>query len=80
MTAAEKFEHSFWLGTASDAEGTLRRMRSMRQELCASIAADKILDRFYPGADCTSTRANEAFVELIDRLLAEHDENERFPF
>jgi hypothetical protein len=80
MTPTEKFEHSFWLAVASDAEGTLRRVRSLRQELCDSITADKVLNRFYPGADNTSTKANEAIVSLIDRLLAEHDEIERFPF
>lgn len=80
MMATEKFDHSFWLAIASGAEGTLRSVRSLRQELCDSIAADKILSPFYPCADCTSTRANEAFVAVIDRLLAELDEIERFPF
>lgn len=80
MTAAEKFEHSFWLGTASDAEGTLQRMRSLRQELRDSIAADRILNRFYPGADTASTKANEAVVAMIDRLLTEYDRLDEVPF
>jgi hypothetical protein len=80
MTAAEKFEHSFWLGTAFDAEGTLQRMRSLRQELCDSIAADKILGRFYHGADTTSTRAHEAVVAMINRLLVDYDRLDEVPF
>ncbi len=80
MTVAEKFEHSFWLGIASDAEGTLQRVRSKRQELCDSIAADKILSRFYPGADTTSTRVNEAVVAMIDGLLADYDRLDEVPF
>lgn len=80
MTAPEKFEHSFWLGIATDAEGTLRRVRSLRQELCDSIAADRILSRFYPGADTISTKANEAVVTMIDRLLADYDRLDEVPF
>ncbi len=80
MTAFEQFEHSFWMGIVSDPEGTLRRVRSLRQELRDSIAADKILGRFYPGADTTSTKANEGAVAMIDHLLGEYDSLDEVPF
>ena len=73
MTAFEQFEQSFWMGIVSDSEATLRRVRSLRENLRASIAADKILSRFSPGAEGPSTKVNEGAVEMIDRLLGEYD-------
>ncbi len=73
MTAFEQFEQSFWMGIVSDSEGTLRGVRSLRENLRASVAADKILSRFYPGAETPSTKANEGTVAMIDRLLGEYD-------
>ncbi len=80
MTAFEQFEQSFWMGIVSDFEGTLRRVRSLRENLRASIAADKILSRFYPGAEGQSTKVNEGAVEMIDRLLGEYDSLDEVPF
>ena len=78
--AAQQFEHTFWMGIVSDPEGTLRRARSLRQELRDSIVVDKILGRFYPAADTTSTKANEVAVAMIDRLLGEYDSLDEVPF
>jgi hypothetical protein len=80
MTAFEQFEHKFWMGIVSDAEGTLRRVRSLREELRVSIAVDKILGRFYPGAEGPSTMVNEGAVAMIDRLLGEYDSLDEVPF
>lgn len=80
MTAFEQFEQSLWMGIVSDSEGTLRRVRSLRENLRASIAADKILGRFYPGAEGPSTKVNESAVAMIDRLLGEYDSLDEVPF
>jgi len=80
MTAFEQFEHSFWMGIVSDPEGTIWRVRSLRENLRASIAADKILGRFYPGAEGPSTKVNEGAVAMIDRLLGEYDSLDEVPF
>lgn len=80
MTGFEQFEHSFWMGIVSDSEGTLGRVRSLREELRVSIAVDKILDRFYPGAESPSTKVNEGTVAMIDRLLGEYDSLDEVPF
>ena len=80
MTAFEQLEQSFWMGIVSDSVGTLRRVRSLRENLRASVAADKILGRFYPGAEGPSTKVNEGAVEMIDRLLGEYDSLDEVPF
>ena len=80
MTAFEQFEQSFWMGIVSDSEGTLRRVRSLRENLRASVAADKILSRFYPGAEGPSTMVNEGAVAMIDRLLGEYGSLDEVPF
>ena len=80
MTAFQQLEHSFRMGIVSDAEGTLRRVRSLREELRVSIAVDKILGRFYQGAETPSTMANEGTVAMIDRLLGEYDSLDEVPF
>lgn len=80
MTTTERFEQAFWLGMVDDAEKTLERIHSIRQELRDSIAADKILSRFYPSSGSTLTKVNEDFVAMIDRLLVEYDRLDEVPF
>jgi hypothetical protein len=55
-------------------------IRSGWEELRVSIVVDKILDRFYPGAESPSTKANEGTVAMIDLLLGEYDSLDEVPF